>query len=219
MKRRKQRKKTRKKGIVKRAIQSTGKSVLRRAGKWPLLECLISDDWRNTHELTQICLARQSPTGEVIAGAAVVDLGCLGVKNAFATRFRSAYEYRREMRANLERNQTLIACDLDLAAKVIAEAVRYAADLGFRPNKDLRDVLLLMGDARPENCATEIPLGGEDGQPFYFAGPYDNPERVMRILDRKVGSGNYHFVAPIGDPSFFEDGEGMTIEIDDDYDD
>ncbi len=218
MKKRRQKRKTKKKGLVKRKPQTTGKSALRRAKKWPLLECLISKDWRNTHELTQICLARQSSSGEILAGVAVVDLGCLGVKNAYAAHFYSAYNYRHELRARLEQNQSLVECDLDLAAKVIAEAVRYADSLGFKPNRDLRDVLLLMDDAHPENCTTEVPVGGEDGQPFYFAGPYDNSEQIMRVLDRKVGPGNYRFFVPLDDQPFFDDiDETMMVEIEDEY--
>ncbi|MFQ5434215.1 MAG: hypothetical protein ACE5FD_04995, partial [Anaerolineae bacterium] len=55
------------------------------------------------------------------------------------------------------------------------------------------------------NCGIEVPVGGEDGQPFFFAGPYDNADAVMRKLNRAVGEGNYHFFAPIGPPDFFED--------------
>ena len=193
---------------------------LKQAGQWPLLECLIAAEWRDTTKISQICVARQSPHGDVMAGAVVIDLGCLGVKNAYAAHFHSAHEYRREMRALLTKNQDLIACDLDLAAKVIDEAVKYAGSLGFKPNRDLKDVLLVMGETRPENCSTAVPVGGEDGQPFYFVGPYDDPDRVMRILDRKVGRGNYHFIVPLGSPDLFDDefDEMDEWEEDDDWD-
>ena len=205
MKRRKRQKKVKKKGITRKIAQSLGKAMLHRAGKWPLLECIIAADWRKPGEIIQVCVARQSPQGDVITGACVVDLGCLGVKNAFAARFHSVSEYRRELRSGLTQRQKMITCDLDLAAKVIAEAVKYAGSLGFRPNRDLKDVLLVMGDAHPGNCTEEIPLGGKDGQPFFIAGPYDNPDRIMRILDRKVGRENYHFIAPTGPSGFFDD--------------
>jgi hypothetical protein len=169
------------------------------------LECIIAEEWREQGAIIQLCVARQSPRGDVMAGACVIDLGCLGVKNAYAAHFHSAAEYRREMRSRITQNQKMIPCDLDLAAKVIDEAVKYANSLGFRPNRDLKDALLVLGETHPENCPTEIPLGGEDGQPFFVAGPYDDPGRIMRILDRKVGRGNYHFLAPIGPADFFDD--------------
>ncbi len=218
MKRRKRVKKTKRKGAAREIPLSTGKAMLRRSSKWPLLECIISAGWRETNQIIQLCVVRQSPQGDVIAGVCVIDLGCLGVKNAYAAPFQSVSEYRRELRSHLTKHQKLIPCDLNLAAKVIVEAVQYAGSLGFRPNRDLKNVLLVMGDTHPETCAEEVPLGGEDGRPLFIAGPYDDPARIMRVLDRKVGPGNYHFIAPMDDPAFFEeDVEGMTAEIDDEY--
>lgn len=181
------------------------KSTLRQAGQWPLLECLIHAGWRDTHQITQILVARQSPRGQVATGAFVVDLACLGVKNAFAALFPSARGYRREMRSGITDKQEMVTCDLNLAAKVIETAVDYAGSLGFKPNKDIKDALLVMGETHSENNDTEIPVGGEDGQPMFIAGPYDDVEQIMRKLDRKVGEGNYHFLTPIGPLGFFDD--------------
>lgn len=38
---------------------------------------------------------------------------------------------------------------------------------------------------------------GRHGKPYFQQGPYDNPTRVMRTLDRSVGPGNYHFTTVI----------------------
>lgn len=216
MKRRKQRKKSRKKRAPGKVAQFMSKMMLRQSGKWPLLECIITKGWGEEGEIIQLCVARQSPRGDVVTGACVVDLGCLGVKNAFAAHFHSAAEYRRELRSQFTQHQEMISCDLDLAAKVIDEAVKYANSLGFRPNRDLKDVLLVMGETHPENCAAEIPLGGEDGQPLFIAGPYDDPDRIMRILDRKVGRENYNFLAPLGPPGFFDDDFGEIEDWEED---
>jgi hypothetical protein len=32
---------------------------------------------------------------------------------------------------------------------------------------------------------------GRDATPFYVAGPYDNPQAIIRTLDRICGQGNY----------------------------
>ena len=38
---------------------------------------------------------------------------------------------------------------------------------------------------------------GRDGKPYFQQGPYDNPTRVTRTLDRSVGPGNYDFTTVI----------------------
>ena len=38
---------------------------------------------------------------------------------------------------------------------------------------------------------------GLHGRPYFQQGPYDNPNRIMRTLDRSVGPGNYGFTANI----------------------
>jgi hypothetical protein len=178
------------------------KSLLRMSAKWPLLECLMTEDWQRRGNLVQICVARQSLYGHVAAGVVLMDLGCLGAKNAYASVFSSLRSYKTELIRPLRRLQTLTPHDLDLVAKVIQEGVRYATDLGFKPNRDLPDALLVIGDTHPENVTTPIPLGGEDGRPFYFAGPHDDHVRIQRVLNRKVGPDNYTFIIPIGAPGF-----------------
>jgi hypothetical protein len=39
-----------------------------------------------------------------------------------------------------------------------------------------------------------------NGKPYFQQGPYDNPTRIMRTLDRTVGPGNYHFSTVMTDP-------------------
>jgi hypothetical protein len=175
--------------------------ALKQMGQWPLLECLISQEWRKEGELCQIAVARQSSaTGEVALGGFLVDLACLGVKNALANVFSATAEYRREYRQYLTASQPMTECDLDLAAKVIQEGINYARSLGFNPHSDTAVAMKILGDAHPENCDVTIPLG-VDGKPLFVNGPYDDVARIIRILDRNVGQGNYDFLVATGDPT------------------
>lgn len=186
----------------------------RQMDQWPLLECIITEEWDQPGTLVQIAVVRKSPqTGQVAVAGYLVDLGCLGVKNALANIYPSEAVYQREYRDHLLRRQDFTTCDLNLAAKVIDTAVAYAASLGFKPHRDMRDADLIRGAAQPELCAEEVPVGDEDGKPFFIAGPYDNPTRIMRILDRSVGPGNYHFLMPIGDPFMDDEDEDEDDEM------
>ena len=187
--------------------RSRSSPTLAELGQWPLLECLISQSWQDTTQLCQVAVARQSPaTGEVVVGGFVVDLACLGVKNALTNLYPSAAVYRREYRQHLLASQPMMDCDLDLAAKVIEEGTIYARSLGFKPHKDTAMALKILGDAQPENRTETIPLG-KDGKPLFVNGPYDNVDRIIRILDRNVGQGNYEVLIFLQDQTegWFED--------------
>jgi hypothetical protein len=72
-------------------------------------------------------------------------------------------------------------------------AVDYARGLGFDPH---RDFYLAAGHLGTRQPPSRIRFG-RDGKPYFQQGPYDNPTRVMRTLDRSVGPGNYHITTVI----------------------
>ncbi|GJM41758.1 MAG: hypothetical protein DHS20C20_20400 [Ardenticatenaceae bacterium] len=187
----------------------TKKMVLREAVNWPLYECLISKEWRDTHQLAQVVVTRRGAAGYIVVAGFMLDLGCLGIKDALTIGFATEARYRNEYKSHLLASQEMMPCDLDLAAKVIEEAQKYAAGIGFKPHRDSKDALKLLAGANPQNCSEPVPVGGEDGKPFYFAGPYDDVDRILRVLDRTVGQGNYDFIVFHGEDPFgdFEDEE------------
>lgn len=98
----------------------------------------------------------------------------------------------------------MIKADINLVAKIVREAIAYAQDLGFKPDPDYRDAVLMLGDADPDACDVPIPLGGKDGKPLFIASPYDNVDRVMAKLTRKLGPGGFLFLVPMsGDEEVF----------------
>jgi len=176
----------------------TGRALLRAAGHWPLYECLLAKAWQEPGEIIQILVARRSSTGQIAVGTFLVDLDCLGVKNAFATLFDSQQEYRRGLRAEMRARQAMVKADLNLAAKIIREAIAYAGELGFKPHPDYRDAMLVLGDTEPEACDEPIPLG-KDGKPFFVAGPYDDVSRIMAKLERKLGPDGFTYMVPLSE--------------------
>jgi hypothetical protein len=174
-----------------------GRALLRAAGHWPLHECLLTKEWQEEGAITQILVARRSLSGQIAVGVFLVDLGCLGVKSAFGRPLHTMEEYQ-DLHDGMEANQDMINADLNLAAKIIREAIAYAGELGFRPDPDYRDAMLVLGDADPEACDVPVPLGGKDGKPFFVAGPYDNVDRIIAKLTRKLGADGFTYIVPIG---------------------
>jgi len=174
-------------------------STLRSATEWPLLECLVSRGWNKTSDgpnLTQIVVARQAPNGKIAAGVFLVDLACLGVKNAFAKVFPSRAAYQQELISDIEANQRLDKVDLDITAKIIQEGIAYAKSLGFSPHRDYAQAAPLLAGAKPEASRVKVPLGFK-GKPFFVSGPYDNVRKIMAQLTRTVGVGNFDYLAHI----------------------
>lgn len=180
------------------------RALLRTAGHWPLHECLLTKEWQKEGTITQILVARRSPSGEIVTGTFLVDLGCLGVKSAFASLFNTRREYEQKLRSGVTESQNMVRADLNLVAKIIREAIAYAKELGFKPDPDYRDALLALGDADPDACDVSIPLGGQDGKPFFVAGPYDNVDLIMTKLMRKLGPDGFTYFVPLrGDEEVF----------------
>jgi len=126
-----------------------------------------------------------------------VDLGCLGVKSAFGRVFNTLREYR-ELRDGMMGRQDMVQADINLVAKIIREAITYAQDLGFKPDPDYRDAMPVLGGADPDACSTPVPLGSKDGKPLFIAGPYDNVDRIIAKLTRKLGPDGFYYMVPIG---------------------
>ncbi len=170
------------------------------AGQWPLQECLITKDWRTPGEIIQILIARRGPLGQIGVGTFLVDLGCLGVKDAFGYQL-DPVEYDR-LRKQMKSQQKMISANLNLAAKIIREGMAYAERLGFKPHRDYRQAQPILGDANPDACPEEIPLG-KDGKPFFIAGPYDNVRQVMAKLEKAVGPGEFYCLFPLDPDDLF----------------
>jgi hypothetical protein len=195
------------------------RALVRLAAHWPLHECLVSRDWQREGEIIQTVVARRSPQGEIVAGSFLVDLCCLGVKDAFATRFGSVAEYEDRLRQPTMERQPMVGAELDLIARIVREAIAYARSLGFSPHRDYHDAAPLLEGANPDACNLHVPLG-KDGMPFFVAGPYDNVGRIMAQLERKVGAGNFHFLTPLAldddELLFGLDEDELLHDLDDD---
>jgi hypothetical protein len=167
------------------------------AGDWPLKEVWLAKEWQDTRQIIQVMVARRGPDGQIGVGAFVVDLGCLGVKNAYGYQI-NPIEYRDQLK-EMKSNQKMVKADLNLVAKILREAIAYAESFGFKPHRDYRQAAPILGNADPDACDEEIPLGYE-GKPLYISGPYDNVSAIMAKLQRAVGPDGFTYLAHLDGP-------------------
>ncbi len=180
---------------LRRMMQDVLYPSLKQAATWPLHEVLISSTWKDPMELTQILVARRGPEGLYGVGSFLVDQACLGVKSAFG-RVVDELEYRK-FRSRMRETQELIPGDINLAAKIVREAVAYARSFGIQPDPDIKDALLMIRDADPDACQEAIPLGGIRGKPTFIAGPYDNIEKIIKTLEKHLGPDGFEVIVPL----------------------
>lgn len=157
---------------------------------------LISDEWQQEGALVSVVIARQSPrSGKIAVACMLVDLGCLGVKTAFVRLCKDPADYQHRVLRGVSEDQSFSPTSFDLAARVIAEALGYARQLGFAPDPEYQQASLLLAGANPEAADVQVPLG-KDGKPLFVAGPYDKVRETMARLERAVGPGGFHYLIP-----------------------
>lgn len=140
--------------------------------------------------LASVLVARKHRHGSVSVCGYLVDVWCLGVKDALGPRVMKAHElaaFRRLFFRGYE--QAPQAAPIDLAQHLVLGAAEYARALGFEPHADFEPA---RGHLGPWRGPSGIRFG-RDGVPVFVQGPHDDAPRILRTLERSVGRGNLRF--------------------------
>ncbi|MGH3897087.1 MAG: helix-turn-helix domain-containing protein [Pseudonocardiaceae bacterium] len=145
--------------------------------------------------LIGVAVARRYRPRRVTVCGYLVDVYCLGVKNALgpdAMNERDLPAFVRTFFSAFGHAGTPMEAPLDLARHLVWGAVDYARELGFSPHSDFQATSGHLGAWQETSDITF----GRDGVPFYVQGPYDGPA-VIRTLTRSVGEGTRtHEIGP-----------------------
>jgi hypothetical protein len=182
--------------------------VLLNAREHPLLGCWIMGGWEESG-ITPVVVAREQEPGKVMFSSYMVDLYCLGVKDAFTRTHCSRSKFERDLPVLCSGSPE--ECSVELAHEVIYGALEFAEKYGFQPHPDFKaqkaDLMLDPPDTHPRLGQVTF---GKDGKPFYIAGPHDDQRKIRSItntLRRTAGEGNFNFLVGLGDiPEFLDDG-------------
>jgi len=135
--------------------------------------------------LVGILVARRHRHDRVSVCGYLVDVYCLGVKNALGPMVMTDVELSRFRSHYFDGfGSGWQDAPIELAADLVFGGVEYARRLGFEPHPDLAPAV---GHLGPWEAPAAITFG-HDGKPFYMSGPYDNPRKVMKTLERNLGS-------------------------------
>jgi hypothetical protein len=141
-----------------------------------------------------LVFSRSLPNGRIALGRFLLDVFCLGVKNAFvAIVARDEYTRRLTRWSISERLQPMPpAC----FRKLVEGGVAYAHDLGFSPHEDYAVASQIFGELESAVCPTRFEYG-HGGKPFYISGPHETATQVRAIveqLERRFGTGNFDYL-------------------------
>ena len=133
-------------------------------------------------------------------GVFLLDVFCLGAKNAFLTIFSTEFKYQNGIE-RIASSQALQSVEPSRARKLVEDTVEYARDLGFEPQREYRDAALVLGDIDAGACREEFAFG-KDGQPLYVRGPNDSDrmvDRTLTTLQNRCGEDGFHYIVGMGD--------------------
>jgi hypothetical protein len=205
---------------LKRAEAEQGPLSVRRAmslvASAPIHECLAPVELFG-RGIGTVVVSRKLPNGQLAVGSFLLDVWCLGVKNAFC-RVLDPDEYR-ELRQRVSEREHMRETEPACARKLVESAEAYAQDLGFSPHPDYAFARQIFGDLDAGACPSRYEFG-KDGKPFYVSGPYDTPvksRRIVETLAARCGEGNFHYTVFLGGPE--ELGLGDEGEWDEEADD
>ena len=160
---------------------------LQQAEKWPVVEARVSAAlWDDG--IGYAAIARQGPGGFFFA-VFLVDVYCLGVKNAF-WRAGTREEFH-DMVRDMEERQEMRAINPACLAKIVKGAAEYARSFGFPPHPDYRHASTLLDGIDPSTCPDQFTFG-RDGKPFYMQGPNESLAQAEAIAQRVKETGGHY---------------------------
>ena len=210
-------------GAAHGSTRSSRAERTRRAASAPLHACLLQDGLFERGNGTLI-LARRSGVGTIATSLFLLDVYCLGIKDAF---FREADAAEFEAMIEACGAETPFAdVDPSYARKLLRDLAAYARSIGLEPVAEFAASELLFGDIRADDCNVDFQFGFE-GKPLYIPGPTDTPAQIRRRikqLEQHLGEDGFVFASPLddfGDESFDDnfDDDVLDEDLDDDFDD
>jgi hypothetical protein len=181
---------------------------LRQVDKLPVVKALVGSRlWDDG--IGYLAIARQESKGGVIFAVFLVDVFCLGVKNAFWR----AGDFE-ETVGHMEKAQRMAAINPACLAKIVKGAVEYAQSFGFPPHPDYRHASILLDGIDTADCPNQFKFG-RDGRPFYIQGPNESLAQAEAISQRiEKAGGHFLFKLSGPDPEEFADTEDGFEQFD-----
>ncbi|MCP4070803.1 MAG: hypothetical protein GY742_03570 [Hyphomicrobiales bacterium] len=142
-----------------------------------------------------VIVGRSIPPAKVATAVFLVDVYCLGVKNAYYIDY--THEQLLTLIDKLAGDEgPMVDVTPECARKIVDGSVAYAREFGLPPHADYPAAYALFGDIDIDACPVEYEFGRE-GKPCFITGPNDTPakiRKIMRTLNQSAGPDNFDFI-------------------------
>ena len=152
---------------------------LENISQYSVEECLINKDWKQSGLATIIVIRKNRETGQFSFVSFLVDVFCLGLKNAL---FQIGVDAGTVVDYIAIYPQSFTEIEYEECRGIVLGAIDYAKNLGFEPHDDWEKVKGFIEYDRPYMTNHEF---GKNGKPFYIEGPDDNVEKIMQVLGKQ----------------------------------
>ncbi len=190
-------KRARRKSRQKKTVLSKNPQArLVSAAKWPVQHSRISLTVFD-EGLGHAHLSRRAPNGATATALFLIDMYCLGVKDALV-HIGGDGKANRLIEQLDDHDTRWKKVSPESIRKLVEEAVGFALSLGLPPHPDCAQAMSLFGDLDPSRSTEEFQFGF-DGKPNFVAGPYDSPARIEQVIDaltQSCGEGNFDYTLP-----------------------
>lgn len=177
---------------------------LARGGRGRIVDCLMMGDPRQDG-MCSLTLTREIAPGELAVASLLLDLDCLGVKNA-RVEMMGVSDYEDRWLPRLQQSGPTETWSPATARKLVEDLVAWSRELGFAPHHDYAAAQFVFGDI-DASTSTESFEFGHEGKPYFISGPHDTPERcrlVLATLRERLGPGEFHYTLGGRDPEMLD---------------
>jgi hypothetical protein len=167
---------------------------IQHADDYPVEACYLNADWQD-QGLARIVVTRSQDNGKVMVGAFLVDIFCLGVKNAFCNEGLTRSQIVDKLLPGYYQTEEPTRVGINYVKEIIYGAVDYAKGLGFEPHPDFELSRHVLGNEEFSRTRS-LTFGGPKGKPLYIAGPDDDAASVLRKLRGRLGDEGFEYITP-----------------------
>lgn len=179
--------------------------IRQKARTLPIDECWINSEWEKS-AMANILVSRRHTNGNLTIGVYLVDLNCLGVKDAVYWFNYYEHEFRELLRRAGE-SMKMEKISYTLAHNIIFSGIEFAEEFGFKPHKNFNVAQFILDEDTEDIELIDIECG-IDGKPAYIRGPLDTDIKAAQViaqLEKVAGPGNYTLIENIEDWDEFDD--------------
>jgi hypothetical protein len=159
----------------------------------PIVACMVTENFESVG-MSTLTVVRKLSLGRYGIAAFVLDLWCLGVKDAF---FRVAEPDDYEVyQAGLAAAGGTAPIDPSRARRLLHDTAAYGVSNGFPPPADYVEVERIFGDVAAAEASFTF---GLNGKPHYVPGPDEThlrTKRILAVLEQRFGLDGFTFASP-----------------------